>query len=174
MKNFVNNAQSGYALVIFLLVLISMGGVVVAGYSQAVKREVDTSRYNHNKRVLEQAKQALLMFAYNYPSSNDRGPGRLPCPDHDNDGDIDFPLDCDTVGRFPWKDSRLNIQETLDADGEVLWYAVSSSFNNMPGGIVNPNSSGTITLFDQSGNRVYDGSAGEGIAAIIIAPSNTS
>ena len=171
MKKISNNAQGGYVLVLSLLALMAMGGVVIAGYTQAVKRDVDTSRYNHNKRVLEQAKQALLMFAYNYPASNTRGPGRLPCPDHDNDGDIDFPLDCDTVGRFPWKDPRLNIQETLDADGQRLWYAVSSTFDNKPNDIVDPNSVGTITLVDQSGVEIYDGAVA-GIAAVIIAPGS--
>jgi hypothetical protein len=58
MKKIGNNAQNGYVLLILLLSLMAMGGVAIEGYTQAVKREVDTSRFNHNKRVLEQAKQA--------------------------------------------------------------------------------------------------------------------
>jgi len=163
------NSQRGYVLLLVVLMFMGIGGVVLAGFTQQARDELDEQRYARNQRVLEQAKQALLMFAYNYPQSNNRGPGRLPCPDHDNDGDIDFPLDCDTVGRFPWRDPRLNIQQTLDASGETLWYAVSNSFDNEAGGAVNSDTLGSITLIDQSGGVLYDGAVA-GIAAVIIAP----
>ena len=84
MKKIDNNAQSGYMLVLFLLVLMTIGGVVIAGYTQEARQDSEQSRYEHNQRLLEEAKQALLMYAYNYPIDNPgRGPGRLPCPDTD-------------------------------------------------------------------------------------------
>ena len=73
-------SQSGYALLLVLLVLMGAGGVVLAGFTQQVKHEAERQRYEHNQRVLREAKQALLMYAYNYPQSHGRGPGRLPCP----------------------------------------------------------------------------------------------
>jgi len=163
------NSQRGYVLLLVVLMFMGIGGVVLAGFTQQARDELDEQRYARNQRVLEQAKQALLMFAYNYPQSNNRGPGRLPCPDHDDDGFVDFPLVCDTVGRFPWRDPRLNIQQTVDASGETLWYAVSDSFDNEAGSIVNSDTAGSITLIDQSGGILYDGAAA-GIAAVIIAP----
>ena len=163
------NSQRGYVLLLVVLMFMGIGGVVLAGFTQQARDDLDEQRYTRNQRVLEQAKQALLMFAYNYPQSNNRGPGRLPCPDHDNDGFVDFPLDCDTVGRFPWRDARLNIQQTLDASGETLWYAVSNSFDNEAGGAVNSDTLGSITLVDQSDGILYDGQVA-GIAAVIIAP----
>ena len=81
--------HSGYALILMVLALMGIGGVVLAGFTQGVKQQSEHERYLHNQRVLKEAKQALLQYAYNYPQlgpgQND-GPGRLPCPDTDNDG----------------------------------------------------------------------------------------
>jgi len=68
------NRQNGYTLLLMLLLLISVGGVVAAEFTQNAKRQVDHERFLHNKRVLEEAKRALLQFAYNYPVTNQRGP----------------------------------------------------------------------------------------------------
>lgn len=73
--------------------------------------------------------------------ANDR-PGSLPCPAPDEDG-IALPADeCaswstggpvgqewrNRVGWLPWR--TLGIQPLRDADGNLLWYAVSDSFRN--------------------------------------------
>ena len=164
--------QAGYALILMVLVMMGIGGVVLAGFTQQARKDLEVQRYQHNQRVLEQAKQALLMYAYNYPQTNitGQGPGRLPCPDNDNDGGAGTPATCNEVGRFPWAVDELAIQETVDASGERLWYAVSDAFDNIAGGgVINSDTTGTITLVDQSGGILYDGN-GAGIAAIIIAP----
>ena len=167
--------QAGYMLILMLVVLMGIGGVVAAGFTQGVKQQADHERYLHNQRVLREAKQALLQYAYNYPQFNGEGPGRLPCPDTDNDGNPGDagPLDlaiCESVGRFPWKDSGMQFYDARDASNERLWYAVSDNFFNLGGGpVINSNSTGTITIHDQAGVRLYDGSVA-GIAAIIIAP----
>ncbi len=164
--------QTGYALILMVLGLMGIGGVVIAGFTQQAKEDLEVQRYQHNKRVLEQAKQGLLMFAYNYPQTNVNGigPGRLPCPDVDNDGSVDGAGTCAQVGRFPWSDNRLGTQELRDASGERLWYAVSDAFDNIAGGgVINYDTTGTITLVDQSGGIIYDGAVA-GIAAVIIAP----
>jgi len=181
-------ADSGYALLLVLLILLGAGGVVLAGFTQQVKLDAETQRYEHNKRVLQQAKQALLMYAYRYPDiaavgGSIRGPGRLPCPDRDNNGTPDpvFPsTDClvdfgsgpvEVVGRFPWAANGMQFYDARDAEGERLWYAVSSTFTYDDTDIINSSArdQGTITLFDQSGRMIYDGSV-DGIAAVIIAP----
>ena len=172
-------SQSGYALLLVLLVLMGAGGVVLAGFTQQVKQEAERQRYEHNERVLREAKQALLMYAYNYPQSHGRGPGRLPCPDTDDpvggvaNGMPNASFFCDSgspmVGRFPFRDPNLNFYEALDASGEHLWYAVSSNFANSGPAIVNSDTVGTITLVDSTGRILYDGAA-DGIVAVIIAP----
>lgn len=171
--------QTGYALILVVLGLMGVGGVVIAGFTQQAKQDVDQRRYLHNKRVLEEAKQALLMYTYRYPDifSPNRGPGRLPCPDMDNNGTSDglvgtFCIDAGVamVGRFPWRANGMEFYDARDASGQRLWYAASQDFNNMDGGsVVNSDSVGSITIHDQNGQVLYDGSA-EGIAAVIIAP----
>jgi hypothetical protein len=156
-----------------LLAFMGVGGVVLAGFTQDAKQQVEHEKYLHNKRVLAEAKQALLQFAYNYPATNQRGPGRLPCADTDNDGTPDTAIGtCIQLGRLPWRQSNLNLYDLRDADGQRLWYAVSASFaTNVAGGnIINSDAFGTITIRDQVGNIIFDGSTGNGVAAVIIAP----
>ncbi|MHC4783989.1 MAG: hypothetical protein ACYTE0_13220 [Planctomycetota bacterium] len=171
-------------LLLTLIALMGLGGVVLVGFSQEAKQQVDHERYLHNKRVLEEAKQALLMYAYNYPVNNPvpannprRGPGRLPCPDTSNNGSPNASFDCENVtgvvGRFPWNDPDMNLYDMRDASGERLWYAVSENFANnrstLAADVVNSDTTGTITIHDQSGAVMYDNNL-EGVAAVIIAP----
>ena len=164
--------HAGFTLIIFLVVLMGLGGAALTGYSQAILRQVEKNRHEHDARVLQQAKQALLMYAYNYPTIAARGPGRLPCPDTSNDGSPNPSFNCingtGMIGRFPVNAPGITIDAT-DASDEVIWYAVSSSFANTGPVVVNSDSVGTITLVDQVGNVVYDGAV-DGIAAVLIAP----
>jgi len=175
MNRFNCKTQTGYALIIFVLLLMGIGGVVIGGFTQQVKKDVEFEKFLHNKRVLEQAKQALLQFAYNYPVTNQNGPGRLPCPDTDNNGAPNSAINCSTfLGRLPWNQQNLNLYDIRDADGQRLWYAVSKNFSTQeagpPGLPLNSAVTGTITLRDQAGNIIFDASANNGIAAVIIAP----
>ncbi len=171
MKRWPPKNQTGYALLVFVLAIMGAGGLLLVGFSEGMLESAEVKKFEHNKRVLKEAKQALLQFAYNYPVTNDKGPGRLPCADTDNDG---IPNTCNSFGRFPWAQQNLNFYDVRDADGERLWYAVSSNFTTQAT-IVNSDTSGNITLRDQSGNIIYDGfNPGSliqyGIAAVIIAP----
>ena len=166
--------QSGVALIVFVLMLMGVGGYLLVGYSQGILKQVELNKTEHNTRVLIEAKQALLQFAYNYPVTNGNGPGRLPCADIDNDGDANTAFgDCITLGRLPWNEPNINLYDIRDADGQRLWYAVSDAFaTNVGGGnIINSDATGTITVRDQSGQVIYDGSA-NGVAAVIIAPGD--
>jgi len=164
--------QFGYALLVFMLAIMGAGGLLLVGFSEGMLDAAESKKFEHNKRVLKEAKQALLQSAYNYPVTNNGfGPGRLPCADTDNDG---IPNCGSTFGRLPWAQQNLNLYDIRDADGQRLWYAVSSSFRPQAGSI-NSDTSGTITLRDQLGNVIYDGSnpgglTQYGIAAVIIAP----
>ena len=163
--------QSGYALILMVVGLMGLGGAVVVGFTQGAKQDTEHQRYLHNQRVLQEAKQALLQYAYNYPVIDDIGPGRLPNADTDNDG---LENSGSTFGRLPWANSNLNLYDMRDADGQRLWYAVSSTFRPQATA-VNSDTSGTITLRAQSGGVIFDGSnaAGStqyGVAAVIIAP----
>lgn len=176
--------QAGYALILVVLGMMGLGGIVLTDFTRGARQDLENRRVAHNREVLRQAKQALLMYAYDYPMDNPgRGPGRLPCPDtDDDDGFANSTFNCVSggnavVGRLPWNDPDLGIPELLDASGERLWYAVSQNFANSispaAADVVNSDSFGTITLIDQGGRLVYDGAdttAGAGIAAVIFAP----
>ncbi|MDH3387029.1 MAG: hypothetical protein OEN02_03915 [Gammaproteobacteria bacterium] len=174
--------QAGYALILMVLALMGVGGVVIAGFTQGAKQELDQQRYQRNQRVLKEAKQALLMYAYRYPEialdtgPSIRGPGRLPCPDINDSGTPNTFNNCEqvagtgTVGRFPWDADGMDFYDIRDASGARLWYAVSQDFNHFDAAdIINSDTLGTITIFDQSGAIAYDGAA-NGVAAVIIAP----
>jgi len=170
--------QSGYALILMVLALMGIGGVVLVGFTQGAKVESEQQRFLHNQRVLKEAKQALLQYAYNYPQmgpgQND-GPGRLPCPDTDNDGAENYVASCngDMLGRFPWKVAGLDFYDARDASGEPLWYAVSNNFGRGGSSTINSDTRGSITVQDRSGAVLYDGTSttrASGVAAVIIAP----
>jgi hypothetical protein len=197
---------------------MGISGITLSGFlNEELKTTID-KRFDHNQRVLEEAKQALLMYTYKYPELNigscdgevpdgenteagclaaatpgtwllytnltlSKGPGRLPCPDHDNDGKVDPDeggAACGLVGRFPWDENGLGFYDARDADGQRLWYAVSEEFRNISpvdpvvGGdvIVNSESGSNkfnITIVGQGGGIQYRGDV-NGIAAVIIAP----
>ena len=170
--------QSGYTLLLSVLAFMGISGAVAVGFTQQAKQDMEQDRYLHNKRVLEEAKRALLQYAYNYLviSGGTGGPGRLPCADTDNNGSSNTTFgDCDAVGRFPWAEPALGLNDLRDADGQRLWYTVSSSFATNTSTIVNSNTSGTLTVRTSGGDVIYDGSNPDsltnyGIAAVIIAP----
>jgi hypothetical protein len=176
MKRNISTAQSGYALILMVLALMGVGGVVLAGFTQGVKVQSEHERYLHNQRVLREAKQALLQYAYNYPVTAGNGPGRLPCPDTDSDGIPNATAFCGgangIVGRFPWAEDEMNFYEARDASGETLWYAVSNQFANSGSLTINSATLGTINIEDRSGAPIHDATTGGGVAAVIIAPGS--
>ena len=170
--------QAGFVLLLTLIGIMGLAGVVVVGFTQEARQRVEQDRFLHNQRVLAEAKDALLMYAYQYAVNNPgRGPGRLPCPDTSNSNTPNPTFDCvigtGVVGRFPWNAGGMNFHEVKDASGEKLWYAVSENFANtrsVPANdVVNSDTTGTITIHDQTGAIRHDNSLGE-IAAVIIAP----
>lgn len=143
------------------------------------------------ERALAEAREALLAYAAQRPLDDGVGPGRLPCPDADDDGWAESTcgsLAGDTgqearLGRLPWK--TLGLADLRDGDGERLWYAVSTRYK----GLLNCAASaacvdltpdtalGTITVRDPSGYLVHDGTRSDpydpqpgGAAAVVLAP----
>jgi hypothetical protein len=192
--------QAGQALLIFLALLAVI--IVAASVTVARGTQQSTSfRAAQTQVALNAAKQALVGYAAGValtcPSSGCFRPGELPCPDLVNNG-LANAAGCananQRLGRLPWK--TLGLPDLRDGSGERLWYAVSSSFVNNPRtgyavsssvvidpstacttpnatGCLNSNTSGTITVRDQSGMVVNDG-ANQATAAIavVIAPGS--
>jgi len=113
--------------------------------------------------VLGLAQKALIAYA-----AGNGTPGRLPCPDTDNDGVEDCPVGPAPaqLGRLPWK--TLGLADLRDGSGECLWYAVSGNFMDGTALVipVNSDTTGQFTIKDGSGNVL----AANAIA-VILAPN---
>lgn len=178
--------QRGVLLILALLVvLLALGTLFAAamGIGAAARRARIT------ERALAQAREALVAYAADRPIGSALGPGYLPCPDLDGDGWAESTCGSQDgssgqdqrLGRLPWK--TLGLAELRDADGERLWYAVSSKYKGLLNCAVSracldmtPAAAlGTITVRDPSGHVVHDGTLASaareaGAVAVVIAP----
>ncbi len=144
--------QAGVALLAMLLLVLT-----AASYLLLNKLNGHTNRFVRaadSQRALKQAKQALLAYAMNYPELHNKqlkGPGFLPCPDQDNDGQSD-PGGCSSsgrqasIGRLPFR--LLGIEDVRDSHGERLWYVVSNNFINRQSDytIINSETPGLLSM----------------------------
>ena len=168
--------QQGLAL---LVLVIAMALVSLAWFfSHTPPQLLQLEREQATRQALQQAKQALIHYAVNYPEiTGARGPGYLPCPDRDNDGSADTAAvpSCNSavgtqgsVGRLPFL--SLNAGDLRDGTGERLWYAVSRSYSNFGTKDVNSAKYGSITVRNRDGVIIHDGTGVDAAIAVIIAP----
>jgi hypothetical protein len=177
-----NFRQQGMALIgmAFFIFVVLLGFLI----NQKSGADVEAERERVTTRALMQAKAALIAYAATVDLNtgltcgyNCARPGDLPCPDMDNNGNVE--LDCgnatgtsqqaERLGRLPWK--TLKISDIRDGYGERLWYAVSNNFKyNTKNMILNSDTFGTITIRDSTGSIIYDGSAQNGVVAVIFSP----
>ena len=147
--------------------------------------ELKTTNQLRTNTALKKAKQALINYAVLYPeiTGSVRGPGYMPCPDINNDGKtgvVGPPAECNSasginnVGRLPY--ITLGIDDVRDAANERLWYAVTKEFDysDSPStNSINGATVGTLTVRDETGAVINDGTTKNGIVAVIIAPGAT-
>jgi len=179
MKNFQFKDQSGSALLIFVVVLMGIGGVVGAELLASKLESVKQEKINHDYKVLRQAKKALLSFAVDYKVDADfYEMGRLPCPDNTftvstegiQSGNCGA-RHANAVGYFPWK--TLGIDILRDSNGECLWYAVSGDYKGSPkANMLNEDSNGLFVIQDENGVLQHGAAPGDRPIAIIIAPGD--
>ena len=169
------NKQQGVALLLIMMIVIVTGSSLVLA----------TANYQ-NQRQVEQidtlqdmyyAKEALIAYALqhnaNYPG---QGPGRLPCPDTDNDGDAEASCN-ETVGQYLGRlpefavlpsGSRYNFSNTNTGIDQQFWYAVTPAFH-MTGTAAGLNTT-TNPFFTIDGVGDSDGDAYNDVVAVIFAP----
>ncbi len=171
--------QDGAALLLMLFVVtMVLSSILLSGLS---KSDLETQRQKKTLATLAQAKHALIAWSV-LQGDNGSGtyprPGSLPCPDRNNLGTLNSgnaSASCSTsggtsIGRLPWK--SLGIEDLRDAEGELLWYAVSDNFRKATAGsfpAINSDTKGTLLLYAADGSTLLTGS-GEELAAIVIAP----
>lgn len=150
--------QSGYALLVFILLLIGSVSFPLISYVKALNDSNKNGVATAKIADLTQVKKNLLTYAAlvpelnstdssNVPYADDRvpGPGYLPCPDTDGDGASNAPCGAGVnwvVGRVPVRITSRNysfINNVKGAHEELIWYAVdaryviqNSDYNNPP------------------------------------------
>jgi hypothetical protein len=152
--------QRGMMLIMLLFVIGIASTFLVLhslnSNSMRIERDMRTAA------VMAEAKAALIGWSVARGEDGSQRPGELPCPDNDAPGTAGYGFDdgacvAGKVGRLPWK--TLGIQEPLDGDGEVLWYAVDGAFRirwgvataaatNQP---INIDTKASIQVFDTEG-----------------------
>jgi len=162
--------QRGAVLLLAVLFLVIGSSFMLLKGLNASPGTLRAYRQQYDAKVLAQGKQALLGYAAAYPELTpatppNRGPGRLPCPDRDNDGDINAGT-CSigagsSVGRLPWL--SLGLPPLIDSSGQRLWYAVSNEFRNTPA---------LIPINSEVGGGLSVDGQGD-IVAVIFAPGST-
>jgi len=184
-----HRSQQGTLLMVAAILLLGIAGLAFALEFAAAGSAAERERAT--QRALSQAREALIAYAADRAVSAEVGPGYLPCPDLDDDGWAESTCGSMTgdsgqaqrLGRLPWK--TLGLADMRDADGERLWYAVSSKYK----GLLNCAASracidmspdaalGTISVRERSGALIHDGTVAEpyravegGAVAVVIAP----
>ncbi len=175
--------QSGFALLIFIVVLLGFAGVVGSNLMQNKTKTVYIEKVEHDQAVLRKAKQALLSYAVEYKKTSKLDEmGRLPCPDHKfeaspgvSEGAQDTSCGgkhVNSVGFLPWK--TLGIEALKDSAGECLWYVVSGEYKDMPkADMLNEDTNGLLDIQDEDGNLYYGNNPEDRPIAIIFAPRAT-
>lgn len=159
--------QRGASLIVLVLVLVL--GVLAVVFSSLDGQSIRAERDKKTHEALSEAKLALIGYSTRSGLATGAArPGELPCPDANNDGSSDV-CAVNALGRLPWR--TLGINDLRDGDGERLWYAVSTTFKNNPRIYpLNSDTLGTISLRDSAGNMLNDGSANNGLVAVIVSP----
>lgn len=123
----ITQRQDGAAMMIMLVIMII--GTAAFLVSTLTNTALKIASDAQTTDALSQARDALIGYA----ASDSVRPGELPCPDFDNDGmitpnDYSGSNNCKSlIGWLPWK--TLGLPELRDANGNHLWYAVSSPFH---------------------------------------------
>ena len=130
--------QRGAALLLALLFVVLGLATLVTLRADSKGPEMEAER--KTALALAQAKEAIIGRAVinGIPTNSNQNPGALPCPDRDNDGDIDTGgTSCITIptpvtvlpgntGRLPWR--SLGMADLRDLAGERLWYIIAPEF----------------------------------------------
>lgn len=143
-----NKQQKGAALIMLLFVFILL---LTAYILQKISpANINLERSQKTQQALLEAKSTLLGRAI----LDDNRPGSLPCPDAvtpiNGSADLFYGNRCPSyIGRFPWR--TLGIPALQDANGETLWYTLSSNYRDYPLATpLNSNTPGLLSMDAQN------------------------
>lgn len=159
------NRQRGVVLLVLFMILFMAGASV---FLTLMNNNVVRQQQNSDvMSALSAARDVLISYAAlhgDYYGDAGAGPGHLPCPDTNSDGQENAPCNAVLLSRLPQAISTAfgnelplgNFESEVD---QQFWYAVSPAFRRSPAGVVNTSVNGALTLDGRSG-----------YAAVIIAP----
>lgn len=167
--------QQGMMLMM-LLFLVGLAAVAMVLKSMSAN-SIRTERDKKTAAALAEAKAALIGWSIARGEAGSQRPGELPCPDNDAPNTAGYGFEdgacvAGKIGRLPWK--TLGIQEPLDGDGEVLWYAIDGAFrirwgsSNATNQPINIDTKASIQVFHAGGERLT--MPDNGAAAVIFSP----
>ncbi len=165
--------QQGVILLAFFFVLFAAGATVF--FSSVNTTSVQVRQFQNVRAGMEKAKSALIAYAMNYHKygfdndgdgfTNDEGPGRLLCPDVNNNGISDSNFDPDLVvpvanvctdyvrGRLPLRvtSEAGNVSNFIQNDyfdglDQQFWYVVSPAFQEISSAEVNNDTVGDLFI----------------------------
>ena len=159
--------QRGIAMIVVLALMVLMGVYLLVNRLSS-STALTAEKRDHNGKVLNQAKQALVGYvARQAASPGENNPGRLPCPEAPanygtaSEGIAAGSCTLPAVGRLPWR--TLGLDKLVDGANEPLWYVVSPAW-------ALPSAGATLTINSNSlGQLTVDGAANNSVA-LIIAP----
>ena len=146
--------QRGAALMVMLVIVIVGAAAILLNSLTGITLRIERDKKTADALAL--AKQALVGY-----SASSNTPGQLPCPEDTAkigglyEGDADNSCSLPAVGRLPWR--SLKTGPIRDANGELLWYAISDGFRTPP---INSDSAAKLTI---------DGAVGSAVAIIFSA-----
>ncbi|MGE4502325.1 MAG: hypothetical protein AB7D03_05595 [Thiomicrospira sp.] len=138
----IKRKQQGFILLLFILILLLIGSIKLLSASHSNASEYQYLRLQQHQHQLSQAKHNLLLHSQLTPelyatNSNgqflpgDRipGPGYLPCPDTDFDGESNTPCGQGSdyvIGQLPQRIATRHFN--LHQHPYPIWYAVDSRY----------------------------------------------
>jgi hypothetical protein len=136
--------QRGVVLIVILMVAVTASAFVILRTLNAQPAR-ETAQRLSTVEALAQARRALLGYAVDYVGGavGQKGPGRLPCPDHaggspqgvaESFGYCRAANNRET-GLLPFR--TLGLTDLRDGSGAPLWYAVAERYNSMADGPLN-------------------------------------
>lgn len=161
-----SRGQRGVVMILILMVAVTASAFVILRALNA-RTSRESAQQLSTVAALAQARRALLGYAVAYVggASDDKGPGRLPCPDlagGSDQGMAESIAECRATndretGLLPYR--TLGLTDLRDGTGALLWYAVAENYRSMANGPLNNATSAALEV-DTS----------DEVVAVIIAP----
>lgn len=157
--------QQGVILLAFFSILFLAAASVLISVLDS--NAVEQRRSENTMQALKEAKQSLIAYAAlysDYYNPVNPGPGALPCPDTNGDGDENANCGLLTLGRLPESitlpSGELFPLSNYNTDiDEQFWYSVADNFRRSSLGTINSTTASLMSLDGR--NR---------IAAVLMAP----